>query len=60
MLHIAMATIRLKHLQGLKMKWVTLNAYNTTSKANVVQFGMHLHYNIDNACKYIVFVNCLY
>ena len=29
-------------------------------KYNFVLFHFHLHYNIDNACEYIIFQRCLY
>ena len=40
--------------------WVTLIAYKTTRKIYFHKFHLHLLYNIDNACEYIIFVTCLY
>ena len=42
--------------------WLTLITYKTTLLGNYIfiKFHLQLHYNIDNACEYIIFVRCLY
>ena len=61
MLPVAMATIRLELLQGLIVKSGSFKLpIKQLKKYTFIHFHLHLLYNIDNACDYIIFVRCLY